>query len=180
LLEINFGEAMRGKVWLESPPISDDKILAMRNLFQGLLAQQSGFMEVFPFIDYEQIMDLLDVPKNKDVIKGTGGPPEAAMPGADPQTLQAMQQAGVQPGGKPQPLAAVFKALAARQKAVQGFGGEETGPQAPGTPDATPAPLKRFSANRPPLQKQPFQPPKGNGQPFGGLNKQKQNRNQSL
>jgi hypothetical protein len=160
LLEVNFGPDLRGKVWLESPPISDDKIMSMRNFFGLMLGNPSGFMEIFPHVDYAQMLDQLEIPINHDVPVGApgmggmgmGGTAEAPMGSVDPQKLQAMQQAGLTPTSGPQPLAALLKALAQRKNGGAPPMGSETGTQAEAAANALPARLKRFSANRPPVK----------------------------
>jgi hypothetical protein len=148
LLELNFGKELVGQVWLESPPISDDKINAMRALFTSMLGNQNGFMEIFPYIDFSAMMDLTEVPKNKDVVKPApeqqaGGFPSALMagkeqrmPGVDPQALMA-QKMGLTPG-VPAPLSRLLQAMS------KGKDGSGNFPQKPSGP--VPPQLKPFQA----------------------------------
>jgi hypothetical protein len=95
LLELNFGPEMIDQVWLESSPLSDDKIMAARATFNSMLMNPNGFMEMFPQINYSSMMDELEIPKNKDVLKQ--GPNEQAVAPATPQQLQQMQKSNLTP-----------------------------------------------------------------------------------
>ena len=159
LIELNYGKDFIGRVWLESPPISDDKIQYVRNVLDATLANPSGFMELYPHLDTEAMLDQCEVPRNKDVKPNKQGMlagAMAGMPGAMPgQGMVAgnplsPQQAGFAKGmgmqpGQQQPVAGLLKALGGRQTLPNGNGASkpgfpagngQTAPQTPGQPAA--------------------------------------------
>ena len=72
LLALNYGKDAVGTVWLESSPISDDRISYARSLFTAMLTNQQMGPAIFPHIDFSALMQEVEVPRNKDVVRQMG------------------------------------------------------------------------------------------------------------
>ena len=128
LLAMNYGKDAVGSVWLESSPISDDRISYARSLFTAMLTNQQMGPAIFPHIDFSALMTEVEVPRNKDVVRqagqaeigqlGPGGVPVApgapgapavagtGSPGAGGAAAGAIAHTGVTPGSTKLPPAA--------------------------------------------------------------------------
>ncbi len=66
LLALNWGDDARGSVWLETAPLADAKLDRLKDLFQAVIANPAGLVQVFGLMDIEAIMDQLGVPTQAD------------------------------------------------------------------------------------------------------------------
>lgn len=92
LLRYNYGEDAVGKVWLNAAPLADDKIAFFRTLYQGLLANPVSFIDAWEAMDFDAIMEAIDVPKRVDIageVQIDGTTPEGALA----ESLQKLYQA---------------------------------------------------------------------------------------
>ena len=121
LLAMNYGKDAVGSVWLESSPISDDRISYARSLFTAMLTNQQMGPAIFPHIDFSALMSEVEVPLNKGVVRQAGQaeigqlapggpmiapPPGSGSPGAGGAAAGAIAHTGVspqQPNGKAAP-----------------------------------------------------------------------------
>jgi len=66
-LVLNYGEQMRGKVWLESAPLVNEKLQMLKTVYASILTNPQGFAEEFDKIDTDSLKDLIGIPKSKEV-----------------------------------------------------------------------------------------------------------------
>jgi len=66
-LVLNYGEQMRGKVWLESAPLVNEKLQMLKTVYASILTNPQGFAEEFDQIDTDSLKDLIGIPKSKEV-----------------------------------------------------------------------------------------------------------------
>lgn len=72
LLELNFGKAFRGAVYIEAAPIEDDNLAVFKDVLDTLLANQTTANPTAKKIDIDGILDALNVPV-EDEMRGPLG-----------------------------------------------------------------------------------------------------------
>jgi len=65
ILELNFGLKMRSQVWLQAAPLEDRSLAYLRQIYQKLLENPSGFLEEYGTIDTVSLKDKLEVPQQE-------------------------------------------------------------------------------------------------------------------
>lgn len=89
LLAVNYGEALRGKVYLVSSPIADKSLAYLREVYKSYLANPSGFAIEAQNIDTNSLKDKLDIPKSREVARAEDTVP---LPGMEPDKLKEMTE----------------------------------------------------------------------------------------
>jgi hypothetical protein len=76
LLALNYGDDMRGRVWIEAAPIIDKKLAFLREIYKLALTNPTGFLEQTGIIDWNALQEATGVPileEEEEVeVDGTG------------------------------------------------------------------------------------------------------------
>jgi len=77
LLALNWGEEARGSVWIVQSPLVDQNLSYLRDVYELILKNPSGFVEEYGKIDTSSLKDLLRIPSTTEEIDVVESPAPA-------------------------------------------------------------------------------------------------------